>query len=641
MSTADILSVALITHDDAVQWFKKLPDTKCIVITDYHHSIARIALDYPEPDLYLIHPKDPADRNYNAIQSHAILFSDEYLKDVEWLIDNSVVRLSKNVLFNYWDVVIKHMVGSSHDFKGAIEALQRQKATLEDADRHDMRNRLGPRLTVEIAVRRGDLSRQFLEQIQSGLDLQLSEDNIDKVSSHAFPMIKYSVGLKGLWPDGRHLLIDDQHIRGWSTIFSAILLGDTTKAIKVNYAEKLSGENSVPGLFAMESVGDVSDSRSLELLWSSLNVTDPDTTRIVVPYDLLLLDYRVKDEKTTDADSISGKIILQYLHKIDPSLPVILVTGSEKARTVLQLQEHGLLSYYLKPKAMDEEAEFNYQRLRQSILAARKHRYIRDLWRLCLLIRHEKPALQPLFEQDAFRDHLARLDGFNGGTAANQLRECLARALERAVTLLGMDMKTDAECLSGGISLVREVVQRLSLVSDVLIGYGSPYRGLTGKGMDAETLYSANVCRVIRNIVSHTADPCLDCNDLILQVLCITRIMLRDKLPDDCLQAISSYYKEFADAGNADYTAFFYDWFKQSGKTAPKSAEATDPLRHVRNTIDTWDKQNRPTDRMTYAASCLALALVHESSRTTPHTSGDNDLLRRVLLNRMEHLFKC
>ena len=180
---------------------------------------------------------------------------------------------------------------------------------------------------------------------------------------------------KGITPPlGRVLMIDDEHQRGWSTVFAALIFGRTDKVYKVaplprensNVQEFLIShweggidqrdavvrsaseltQDFQEGLFAISEIGMEGDFVKAFLQRRQIGKYQ----RELVPFDVVLLDYRLHAEgREIPPNEVSGYKLSSLIHHLDPSLPIIVVSASDKVWTLLSMRNVGAWDYYLKP----------------------------------------------------------------------------------------------------------------------------------------------------------------------------------------------------------------------------------------------------------------------------------------------------
>ena len=103
----------------------------------------------------------------------------------------------------------------------------------------------------------------------------------------------------------------------------------------------------------------------------------------VFPYDLVFLDLRLQpQDKDKPIEEITGIKILERIKELNPAVPVIVFTASEKALTHKKALELGADGYWIKGVSSGDE-------LRKIIVNCLKNQYItinskeirlRDLW---------------------------------------------------------------------------------------------------------------------------------------------------------------------------------------------------------------------------------------------------------------------
>jgi len=200
----------------------------------------------------------------------------------------------------------------------------------------------------------------------------------------------------------RIFLADDEHYRGWSTVLPAILIGRTDLVFLISpvtlrdgskkYQITKPGDNDfVPilvdnaysmdiypliekGFFVIKPSDNICEDIEIFLKRTNLN----ETQRALFPFDLILLDFRLHDEHSgVPVKEVSGHRAAKWLHAQDPSVPIIVVSASDKVWTLLSMRSEGAWDYYLKPGASDQSSiEFTrleIDRLYRTLKAADKY----------------------------------------------------------------------------------------------------------------------------------------------------------------------------------------------------------------------------------------------------------------------------
>jgi len=81
-----------------------------------------------------------------------------------------------------------------------------------------------------------------------------------------------------------------------------------------------------------------------------LKRTEVKNQKQLIPFDIILLDYRIKAEKRgTKLEDVSGYKVSSFIHNEDQSVPIIVISASDKVLTLLTMRNAGAWDYYLKP----------------------------------------------------------------------------------------------------------------------------------------------------------------------------------------------------------------------------------------------------------------------------------------------------
>lgn len=554
------LRVAVITHDNyADEWIvddidgvclQKFPDEDRLISEMMEQS------EYKNFDLYLIHPEYTDDIDCGQIPGYALLFSGAYEDEPKWVIPEKAAKVGKEFVKRHWRLIVVSM-RNHRDFKMAVEA-----ASEESRDRHRWANRRGPSILTLLAREEGIISKEFSEALVSRLkDLADRYESPPRPRDALVPIIRELPAGGELFPDGRVLLVDDEHRRGWSTLFGGIL------GLPVYDVQSHGDIKDGPGLFAIEKVGESQHPEDIEHSWNLLGL-DAGAVSGVLDFDLVLADYRLKDEdpRHHDPELVTGTHLIRRLHSLDPSLPVIVVTASESYKTHRELSQYHIIGYYVKPhKTRDDKYELrNFLNMVEYV---REHAFIRDLWELAVWLDQEQPGVSKVFlDPDILNKIQLSGEVDPETTIRSRVSESLMPALifmfreQRNVMAANSKIPGDPERISP-LDVLVWCIFRISHASDWLIGKFEVHGPLDDKlkSEDPVSLYASCICRALRNLVAHGAPPFLTFHDLILQVLCIYRVILDDAVPDSKIERLYRHYENYGEPDESALRNSFRD----------------------------------------------------------------------------------
>jgi CheY-like chemotaxis protein len=531
-----------------------------------HRSLAEIfagdeKVDPAQYDLCLIHPEDPSDEGYAEAPCPCILMSYDYRPELdEWVVADQVVRMSSDLVRRHWSAILREFEFERGDLPYAIqgalctvqgEAVAESPPSLGN-DRHKIANREGPRWLVGIAGEKGGVSRAFAEDVAGKLR-RLEKKLVVPTQEEVCAPLPAPPAEGDLFPAGRVLLIDDEHRRGWSTVFGGLL------DLEVHDVQRPGDLRDGPGLFALEKVGESKDPSDLAHAWNLLGLTS-DVRPCALPFDLVLADYRLKDEDPAHHEpvEVTGTHLISQLHRLDPSLPVIVVTASESYKTHRQLSRYNIIGYYVKPHNRPDD-RVEYDNFVDMMSFVKSHSHLRDLWEMVVWIDNEKPRVWPAFRDPDVLAGLSSMDApgpIEPAGGDRQVRERLLDALVPAVTFLFREQReimvpsrlaVDDGDRIGPIDIRVWSMFRTSHASDRLIGDHRAHDRLEElfEG-DPVWVYASYVCRVLRNLVAHGMPEFLGPIDLLLQMLCILKIAFRDPVPDERIRRLVDRYANTA-----------------------------------------------------------------------------------------------
>ncbi|MBN2771036.1 MAG: response regulator, partial [Spirochaetes bacterium] len=104
-----------------------------------------------------------------------------------------------------------------------------------------------------------------------------------------------------------------------------------------------------------------------------------------IPYDLIILDLNLENEKSTDSiKSRSGYKILDMIRGYDIMIPVIVFTGSEKSDNMQELKNLGIEAYISKPSPSmpNDNVEKQVEKLIDTIEIVNRNTSIHNLWNI-------------------------------------------------------------------------------------------------------------------------------------------------------------------------------------------------------------------------------------------------------------------
>ncbi len=209
----------------------------------------------------------------------------------------------------------------------------------------------------------------------------LNEGKI-KETCKEFDLIKLKEKVKG--QDGSYkkvLYIDDEAYLGWANAFKQILFPDISK-----FFDKM--DEKTQQLYLTDHGQEI-----FTVYQSFEKAKEEITPDLLKTYALVLLDLR---DKTTDIgkqqpDQLTGVNLLKKIkdpEKGDPSIPVIIITASNKQWNYERILELGANGYWIKESpefGIDEEYSLrNYLKLRNIIAEVLSREYLRKIWWDCV-----------------------------------------------------------------------------------------------------------------------------------------------------------------------------------------------------------------------------------------------------------------
>lgn len=364
---------------------------------DIFEKLLQKTLSSP-PDLLLIHPPSGFEvknvikflnQENNFPSSTKTLFFTSNPSDITLrlkALNDESFQFPEALLKLIWKPLIQCLVEYGDDIsffdsilssiENSIEGSSNQ-STLKDEssviDHHAMRNRYGPGEVLRLAK----INKRYLNNSTGNLSKLLmgkrKETKILKDEPEVPLELLKNIGPGITPPAKRVLLVDDEHSRGWSTVLGALVFGRTDERVykitpeklenseirfqvahwdgntdildaTVQSASELKGE--IYGLFALSNIGD--DGKYLKQFLNRKHINT--NQRDLIPFDIILLDYRICDEgREVNLEDVSGYKMSSFIHQEDPSMPIIIVSASDKIWTLLTLQSVGAWDYYLKP----------------------------------------------------------------------------------------------------------------------------------------------------------------------------------------------------------------------------------------------------------------------------------------------------
>ncbi|MBT9547105.1 MAG: hypothetical protein IV090_17065 [Candidatus Sericytochromatia bacterium] len=280
------------------------------------------------------------------------------------------------------------------DNQGLMRYLQIEPRmnAIKSLDRHEMANLLGMLQIAQVAKERGDLSDAALSRLANYMQHQqkkFSPEIKEYMSLHQFSQPMSS----GFTPQADsfekipipekpfQILYIDDHWQdgGWGEFLREWL------AIEGEWTTEGPATRIKDAIFSLSCL----NLSELDELTACLSY-QAQTSRIKT--DLVLLDLNLLGAREAGlaVEQRSGYQLLQWLNQKDPSLPVIMFTGSDQARTLETLQNNQIIGYVTK-QANSIEAVREYAKLSTLLKQTIQSRYLRLMWDdLCAFSRQIK-----------------------------------------------------------------------------------------------------------------------------------------------------------------------------------------------------------------------------------------------------------
>lgn len=232
---------------------------------------------------------------------------------------------------------------------------------LERVYKHDYRNKVGAIKFLEGFA--GDLYHQTDPLRADYIELKNRELGIKELTllheeliSEPEPADKHWVDFRAKVAGSKFLYVDDEHHWGWSTSLYSGLFG-----IHLSETERPNDRQTVQAVGNDFTV--VSSAAEAEKLINGLSVNLDQALKQWVhkgidsailnasPFDAVFLDLRIEPEKDRAKKSVreySGAVLLKRIRALFPTIPVILMTASEKAASFEAVLSLGARYYWMK-----------------------------------------------------------------------------------------------------------------------------------------------------------------------------------------------------------------------------------------------------------------------------------------------------
>ncbi len=608
-------------------------------------------------NLCLIHPKDPLeewlenfkekihpDKIENRLKP-VILFSDDFDDLDKWIVGDIIVRLPKRLLKQNWQEIFKHFKKQKctelkYAINDAICHNDQPPSETPQFDRHRDANRRGARILLKIAKTK-EISSEFADALDERLSkIEYKDDMVRKAN---VPIMDPLSAEGKLFQDGRILLADDMHRHGWSTVLGGILGVDVYDMKKVGDMDDIS--DNVSGMYAIEKIGEEDDPRDISIFWDIIGINDREKHGFL-PFDLLLSDYRIKDE---DPDKpppeVAGTHLIRSIHKIDPSLPVIVITASENYKTHRQLSRYNILGYYIKPYGRNDD-RIEYKNLIEMIEYGRDNRYLRDLWKIVMWVDENRPSVRKIFQQESFLSDTG-LKPTGQTDKGEYIRNIVIKALKPAIIFFFQQQCSiipysnpeieDPNKLKD-IDTLAWCIFRVSHASDRLIGKYKTHEKLKSQlAGDITWAQCSNVCRVLRNMVAHSMPGFLLVQDLFLQVLCIQKMVFEDTLPIETIEKLSRRFLRENDTSIPEFDELYGEFCKNLTKIMPDNMNLDFTKKHhdVLEDIFNYYKPPAPMPQDQICLHACYLSLYKSIQVQDKKAHSDWDKLVLCLISRI------
>ena len=206
------------------------------------------------------------------------------------------------------------------------------------------------------------------------------------------------------------LYIDDHACLGWGY---AVAYGLLLKKEK-KYSEQINGPLFIEN-FSLNS-------SDIEILgFNPIHAENNYVTKLkehlrndlIKEYDIILLDLRLRwqeDEKLGTSEDISGFEILEHIRKINPAIPVVMLTASRRAENMERVLEKGADAYFIKesprPGETQREIRNYHKRFVETVQQALDKAYLAEAWRLVAKLEDMSPRQCLTIDRNNLDDNL-------------------------------------------------------------------------------------------------------------------------------------------------------------------------------------------------------------------------------------------
>jgi CheY-like chemotaxis protein len=267
---------------------------------------------------------------------------------------------------------------------------------VERREKHRQANRLGLLHLLDGLRRAGYMELSRWRTLRKRIIDRLRQD---------FPEVEEYAALTGLlevktedtalrpWPRPtdpfRILLIDDEAHLGWDEILAALFTpGCASPHLEPPFRVFRDGGTE---LWVMKE----ELCRNTDEVWRALQGSLQRYEDYgYLDWDLIFLDLRLQPDefRKRDIEEISGFQLFRRIRDLDPTVPVLVFTASERASFIRRLEHLGIVGYYVK--AVSEEPDVSRQKagdLIESVEEARRRLHLRALWRH--IVCHVLPSI--------------------------------------------------------------------------------------------------------------------------------------------------------------------------------------------------------------------------------------------------------
>lgn len=527
---------------------------------------------------------------------------------------------------------------------GTMTSKPEQKAS---DDPHNIRNREGPGAVLRLALNHylpasaekliGHLN-DFLRDHRDLPEVQPSNVPIAVISEEPDRGVKP--------PLGRVLLIDDEHRRGWSTAFGALAFGGTEHVYDVSPAprdasaasgfriSRLAGstmqeeavvgsaaelaQNFPRGLFALAETGE-GEKYAIDFLQRKK------TGRLLqeepIPFDAILLDFRLRAEgRETPPDEVSGLRLARKIREMDPSVPIVVVSASDKVWTLLGMRAEGTWDYFLKPGAnpeahgMDEYGISEIKRFLLCLSEAAQFDWARSFSMLSEWLRLIDRRLGK-------RD--PELNSISGDMNCQRFFQDILEAFTKSSDIIneGPELWGDRQPFMRKIELTRFI---LAMCQEGIKNHLSK-TGLSGTICREDPLHysaCARLARSYRNLLAHKPLnrplPVLPpVSHLQLQIFSIASLISRDpEFPWPVLLTFDGLSPMFSCRDVRGLTSRFLDWVERNADNENHFNVDKDELKQGRYIYENWYGREAGGDHLSRLL-CVSERLLKNSNLTS------------------------